>query len=102
MPRRDPGSIGKGLLRRFFIAAERQIHDHDRPVRSAHHGRAMRDHHVQRHLHGGIQAINHLPQRIADQQHIAMLVEDLRHAGRIGGQHDDGFAILAFGDGGHG
>ena len=54
----------------------------------------MGAHHLHRHRDRRRQAVNHLPQAIADQQHLAMRIEQLRHPGRIGGQHDDRHAGL--------
>jgi len=93
----DPRSAGEGLLGRAFIASERHVDRDQRVPAAAHHRGAMGAHHLHRHRHGRRQAVDHLAQAVADQQHLAMRVEQLRHPHRIGGQHDQrllGLAVL--------
>jgi hypothetical protein len=77
------------LLGRSFIRAERHV-DRDQGVpASANDCSAMRDHHFQGYRDGGRQAVNDLTEAVADEQQVAMLVEQLRHSHRVGGQRDD-------------
>ena len=96
----DPRGAGEGLLWRAFIASKRHV-DGDQAVPAAAHDRsAMSAHHFQRHRYGGGQPVNHLPQAVADQQDFAMRIEQLGHAHRVGGQHDErllGLPILLAG-----
>ena len=57
--------------------------------------RAMGAHHVEADRDGGRQAVNDLAEAVADQQQVAMRIEELRHARRIGGEHDDRLAALS-------
>ena len=91
----------EGGLRAFFIGTERQIDHHHAAIGTTNHCGAVRDHHVQRYLHRGVEAIDHLPQRIADQQQIAMRIEQLRHARGVSGEHHDRLTALALLDGRH-
>ena len=93
----DPRRAGERLFGRAFIASERHVDRDQRVPAAAHHRGAMGAHHLHRHRHGRRQAVDHLAQAVADQQHLAMRVEQLRHPHRVGGQHDDrllGLAVL--------
>jgi hypothetical protein len=70
------------------------IDDNGGMVAAAYDRSAMRCHHLHGDGHSMRQAVNHLRQRIANQQHIAMRIHQLRHAHGIGGQHDQRFAAL--------
>ena len=70
----QPRGVGKGLFGRGFIAAKRHVDDDRRMIAAAHHSRAVQRHHLHRHRDSMRQAIDHLCQRIADQQHVAMRV----------------------------
>ena len=75
--------------RRGLVAPERHV-DADQGVpAAADDRRAVRAHHLHRHRDGRWQAVDHLPQAVADQQHVAMRVEQLRHSHRVGREHDD-------------
>ena len=49
----------------------------------------MRAHHLHRHRNGRRQAVDHLAEAVADQQHVAVRIEQLRHPHRVSGQHHD-------------
>ncbi len=89
---------GIGLLGRALIGSERQVDHHHGPARAAHHCLGVQDHHVQGDAHRIGQAVQHHADRVADQQHVARLVEQLRHGRGIGRQADDRLAALARGD----
>ena len=92
-----PRAACERLLGRALIASERHV-DRDQGVpASAHHRRAVRAHHVERDGDGRGKAVDHLAKAVADQQHVAMRVEQLRHAHRVGGQRDDRLFRLAVG-----
>jgi hypothetical protein len=92
----------EGLLPRRLIGTERHV-DHDqRALRAAHHGVALQDHHVERHRHRALEPVHHHAERVADQDHVAMLVEDARGVRMIGGERDDRLAALAGADVGRG
>ena len=91
----NAAGAGKGLLGRCLIGAEGHVDQDDAVIAAAHHGGAMGDHHVERDRQGGGQAIDDLGQRIADQQHVAMRIEQLRLARGIGGQHHQRLVGLA-------
>ena len=77
------------LLGRSFIRAEWHV-DRDQGVpAAANDGSPVRDHHVERHGYGGRKPVNDLAEAVADEQQVAMLVEQLRHSHRVGGQRDD-------------
>ena len=87
--------VAERLLRALLIGAERHV-DRDQSVpRTAHHRRAMRAHHLEADRDGRRQAVNHLAEAVADQQEIAMRIEQLRHPHRVGGERDDRLAALA-------
>ena len=56
---------------------------------SANDRRAVSDHHVERDGDGRRQAVDDLTEAVADEQQVAMLVEQLRHPHRVGGKSDD-------------
>ena len=78
-----------------FVAAERHVDGDQRMPAAAHDGGAMSAHHLHRHRDGRRQAVDHLAEAVADQQHVAMRIEQLRHAHRVGGQHHDRLLGLA-------
>jgi hypothetical protein len=64
------------LFFRGFIGAEGHV-DHDqRALRPAHDRTALQDHHIQRHRHRRLEAMHHIAQGIADQDHIAMAIDE--------------------------
>ena len=71
-------------------------------LRAAHHRVALQDHHVERDRHGGLQPVHHHAERIADQDDVAILVDQPRGMGVIGGQRHDRLAALAGADVGRG
>lgn len=96
------GGRREGLLGTGFVAAERHVHHHQRGARAARHGRAVRDHGVQRDGDGGWQSVDGLRQAVAHQQRVAAGIQQLGHARRVRGQHDQRFLALAGAEGGHG
>ena len=56
----------------------------------AHDRLAVQDHHLQRHADGVGQAVHHHAHAVADQQQVAMRVQQGRRRRVIGGQADDG------------
>ena len=83
----DARGAEERLLGRGLIAAERHVDDDEAVPAAAHHGGAVRAHHLEADRHGRGQAVDHLPQQIADEQHVAMRIEQLRHPHGVGGQH---------------
>ena len=71
-------------------------------LRAAHHGVALQDHHLERHRHGGLQPVHHHAERVADQDDVAIAVDQARGMGVIGGQAHDRLAALAGADVGRG
>ena len=78
------------------------IDDHQRALRAAHHRVTLQDHHVKRHRHGGFETVHHHAERVADQDDIAIGVDDARGVRVIGGQAHDRLAALAGADIGRG
>ena len=81
-----------------FIGAERHVDDDKRPARAAHHRMALQDHHVERHRNRGLESMHHHAERIADEDHVAVLVDDVRGMGVIRREHDDRRTALAGAD----
>ncbi len=79
----------KRPLRRGLIGAERHVHHHKRLLRRAHHRLPVQDHHLKADRHGGRQAMQHHPERIADQQQVTGLIRQPRRDGVIGGEAND-------------
>jgi len=97
-----PRSRHEGLLPRRLVGAERHI-DHDqRAPRAAHHRQPLQDHHIERDRHRRLQPMHHHAQRIADQDKVAVPIEQARGMGMIRGETDDGVAALAGTDVGRG
>ena len=71
-------------------------------LRAAHHRVALQDHHVERDRHRGLEPVHHHAERIADQDDVAMLVDQPRGVRVIGGQRHDRLAALAGADVGRG
>ena len=94
----DPRGTVEGLLARSLVGAERHI-DHDqRALRAAHHRLPLQDHHLERDRHGRFQAVHHHAERVANQDEVAMLVDQARRMRVIGGERDDRLAALARAD----
>jgi hypothetical protein len=91
----DPHRGMKCLFLRSFIGAERHV-DHDQGMlRAAHHRPALQDHHLERHRHRGLETVHDIAEGVADQDDVAMPVDQRRGMGVVGGQHHDGLAALA-------
>ena len=85
----------ESLLLGGFVTAERHI-DHDqRALRAAHHGKPLQDHHVERNRDGRLEPMHHHAERIADQNEIAMAVEQARGVRVVGRETDDRLTSLA-------
>ncbi|MCY1540201.1 hypothetical protein D9M68_758260 [compost metagenome] len=91
----DARGRAEGLFGAFLVAAEGHVHDDQRAPRAAHHGGAVRDHHVQRDRHGGRQAVDGLRQAVAHEQGVAVRVQQFCHARRVGGEHHQRLLALA-------
>ena len=89
------GSIFERLFLRRLVGTERHVDDHDRVIAAPDDGGRMVRHHLQRDGNGRWQSVDHLAERIPDQQDVAMRIEDLRLTRRIGGQHDQRFLRFA-------
>ena len=88
----------KRLLLRGLIGAERHV-DHDqRMLRTAHHRVSLQDHHVERHRHRGLETVHDIAEGIADQNDVAMAIDQRRGMRVIGRQHHDRLAVLAGAD----
>jgi len=85
----DAHGVLIGELRRAFVGAEGHVDDHHGPLGAAHHRLAVQDHHLQRHADRVRQAVQHHADAVADQQQVAVRIQDLRHRGGVGGQADD-------------
>ena len=86
--------VAEGDRRALLVGAERHV-DHDqRAGRAAHHGLRMHDHELERHRHGGLVAMHHHAEGVADQQEIDMRIDDARGMSMIGGQRHDRRAAL--------
>jgi hypothetical protein len=94
----DPHRRMERLLLRGFIGAEGHVDHHKRMLRAAHDGMALQDHHLQRHRHRGFKTVHHIPQGIADQDDVAIAIDQSGGMGVIRGQHHYRFVILARAD----
>ena len=56
----------------FFISAKRQINDHQRLLRAAHHRRAMGNHHFERDAQRRFHAVHHHAEAVAHEQEVDM------------------------------
>jgi hypothetical protein len=94
----DPGGVVIGRLGAAFVGAEGHVDDDHGLARPTHHRLTMQDHHLHGHADGVGQAMNHHAEAVADQQQVAVVVENLGDRGGIGGEADNGIAALAGGD----
>jgi hypothetical protein len=85
----------KRLFFRAFIGAERHIDDNKRMLRAAHHGAALQNHHLECDRHRGLEPVHNVAEGIADQDDVAVAVDQRRRVRVIRGQHHDGIAALA-------
>ena len=90
-----PGGAFIGFLWRCFIGAERHVDDDNAVITAADDRRAMVAHHLERHRYRRIEPVNHLRERITDQQHVTMRIKQLRRPRGIGGQHHHRFGCHA-------
>jgi len=92
----------EGLLLRRLVGAERHVHHDQRSLRAAHDGEPLQDHHVERDRDGRFQPVHHHSERVADQNQIAVTIEQARGMRMIGGETDDRLAALTSADVGRG
>ncbi len=90
----QPHGVAERLFLGFLIGSEGKIDDDAGMFDATHDGAAVGDHHVQRDADRRVHAVKHHAEGIADQQQIAMRIEQAGNRRRIGGQADD--ARLAF------
>jgi hypothetical protein len=90
-----PRGVAEGDRRALLIGAERHVDHHQRAGRTAHHRLRMHDHQFERHRHGGLVAVHHHAEGVADQQHVDMGIDDARGMGVVGGERNDRRATLA-------
>ena len=64
-------------------------------LRAAHHRMALQDHHFERDRHGGLQPVHHHAERVTDQDHVAVFVDQPRGMRVVRGQAHDRIAVLA-------
>ena len=64
-------------------------------LRAAHHGVALQDHHVERDRHRGLEPMHHHAEQVADEDHIAIFVDEPRRVRVIGGERHDRLAAFA-------
>ena len=64
-------------------------------LRAAHHRMALQDHHVERDRHRGLEPVHHHAERVADQDDVAIGVDDARGVRVIRGQAHDRLAAFA-------
>ncbi len=67
--------VPKGDFRTFLIGAERHVDDHHGAPRAAHHGLAVKDHHLERDAERGFHAVNNHAKRVAHEHQIDMRIE---------------------------
>ena len=92
----------EGLLPGLLVAAERHV-DHDQStLRAAHHRMALQDHHIERDWHRGLEPVHDHTERIADQNHIAIAIDQAGRMGVVGGETHDRLPALAGADLGRG
>ena len=85
------------MRRAFFISAKRQINNHQRFLRPAHHCRAMGDHHFQRHAQRRFHAVHDHAEAVANEQKVDMGVDQFGRMRVIGCQADNGvFALTRY------
>ena len=90
-----------GMKRLFLgglVRTERHVHDNERFLRAAHHSMTLQDHHIERDGHRGLEAVHDVAQGVADEDHVAILVDQPRGMRVIGRQHHDRVAALALED----
>ena len=86
------------LLLRGLVRAERHV-DHDqRMLRAAHDRASLQDHHIERHRDGSFQPVHDHAEGIADENEIAMAIEEPRRMRVVGGQTHDRLATLVRAD----
>ena len=91
----DPHGGMERLLLRRFIGTKGHI-DHDQRVaRAAHHRAPLQDHHVERHRDRGLESVHDVAEGIADQDDVAITIDQGRRMRVIGRQHHDRIAVLA-------
>src|SRR3979411_2687989 len=88
----------KCLLLRGLVGAERHVDGHQRLPRAPHHGTSLQYHHFEGYWHGCLEAVYYIAQRIADQDYIAVCVEQRGCMRAIGGEHYDRLTVLARAD----
>ncbi len=85
----------KRLLLRRLIGAERHVDHHKRMLRAAHHRMALQDHHLERDRHRGLEPVHDVAEGIADQNDVAIAIDQRRGMGVVRRQHHDRLAVLA-------
>ena len=85
----DAGGTAKRLCRAFLVGPEGEVDEHAGMAGGAHHGGTMRHHHVERDRQRGGQPVDHHPEAVAHQQHVAMRVEQASDRCRVGGEAHD-------------
>ncbi len=90
-----------GLHRPAFVAAERHVDDDKGLPGFAHHRLAVQDHHLHGHADGVGQAVDDHADAVADQQDVAVGIENLGHRRRVGGQANQRRLPLAGADVGY-
>ena len=89
------GRVGVSGFVRGLIAAEGHVDGDQGPAGASHHRLAVQDHHLHGHADSVGQTVQDHAHRVADQQQVADLVENLGHRRGIGGEGDDRRAGLA-------
>ena len=98
----DPCRRHEGLLPGCFVGAERHV-DHDEGVfGAAHHRQSLQDHHIEGDGYGGLQPVHHHAERVANEDEIAMPIEQPGGMRVIRCQTDDRLAAFARTDVGRG
>ena len=64
-------------------------------LRAAHHRMALQDHHLERDRHGGLQSVHHHAERVADQDNVAIFVDQTRGMRVIRREAHDRLGALA-------
>ena len=93
--RHQPGGAAERLLAALLIGAERQVDDHQRPFEAATNRLPVQDHHVEGDAERRRHAVEDHADAVADQDDVAMAVDEPRHRRGVGGEADQRRAAFA-------
>jgi hypothetical protein len=81
-------AVRKACWEVFLVGAERHVDDQQWPLEAAAHGLAVHDHHVERHIERRRQAVKHHADTVADQNDVAVRIDQPCNGRRICHQAD--------------